>query len=173
MKTTTDLFGKDLQWQQPRLTEPLFQLRKGEEIIANLKFKNAFGSYAEGTLNENTWTFKTQGFLKTHATIREKGRDENVALYRNNTWSEGGTLELPGNVQLTANSNYWDEQFEFVGPAGQKIMQFTTISGMKLHANFRLPEMSEFVMKYPWMILLGWYLVVMISRDGEIVPGLF
>lgn len=173
MKTISDLCGKDLQWMQPRLTDPYFELLSGKEPIASLKFRNAFGSYAEGTFEGKTWTFKRQGFLNTHVTIRAKGSEANVAIFRNNTWSDGGTLEFPEGQKYTANSNYWQEKFEFTDRDEKTLMKFSHISGLKLHAQLEIFKGFSELDKYPWMVLLGWYLTVMASREGEMVAALF
>jgi hypothetical protein len=173
MKTISDLCGQNLQWLQPRITEPCFELRSADELLASLRFKNAFGSYAEGTFAGSVWTFKRQGFIKTLVTIREKGKDTNLAVYRNNSWSDGGTIELPDGKKYKANSNYWDEQFEYTGESGKPLIRCAQISGFKLHAQLEIfPEASE-INQFPWMLLLGWYLVVMSSREGEMVAALF
>ncbi len=173
MKTISDLYGNDLQWIQPRLTDPYFELRSGEQFLASLRFKNAFGSLAEGVIDENIWTFKRQGFLNTHVTIRAKGKEENIAVFRNNTWSEGGTLEFPDGLKFTANSNFWNEQFEFTGNTGKTLMKLSQVSGIKLHARLEILALPEELNAYPWIVLLGWYLTVMASREGEMVAALF
>ncbi|HPT15259.1 MAG TPA: hypothetical protein PK796_10745 [Bacteroidales bacterium] len=173
MKTISDLRGKELQWVQPRLTDPNFELRNGEQLIASLRFKNAFGSFAEGMIDGNTWTFKRQGFLNTHVTIREPGKEENIAVFRNNTWSEGGTLEFPDGLKFTANSNFWREQFEFTDSTGKTLLKLSQVSGIKLHARMEILSLRAELDAHPWIILLGWYLTVMASREGEMVAALF
>ncbi|HNX43957.1 MAG TPA: hypothetical protein PLJ84_03290 [Bacteroidales bacterium] len=173
MEKISDFCGRELQWMQPRMTEPYFELKAADEKVASLKFKNAFGSFAEGTFAGGIWTFKRQGFLSSVVTIREKGYENNLAVYRNNTWSEGGTLEIPDGVKYKVNSNYWNEQFEYTGESGNLLIQCTKISGFKLHARLEIfPDACE-LDKYPWMLLLGWYLAVMSSREGEFMAGLF
>jgi hypothetical protein len=173
MKNISELRGNNLQWMQPRLTDPNFELRNGEEVIATLRFKNAFGSYAEGIFEGNTWSFKRQGFLNTYVTVREKGKDENIAVFRNNTWSDGGTLEFPNGHKYFANSNFWREQFELTDENKKTLMKLSQVSGLKLHAKFEIFSVPDELDICPWLMLLGWYLTVMASREGEMVAALF
>lgn len=173
MKKISELCGQNLQWIQPRLTDPYFELHLNEEPIASLKFRNAFGSYAEGSYGKDTWSFKRQGFLNTYVTIREKGKEENIAVFRNQTWSEGGTLEFPDGTAFSANSNYWQEQFEFTDSTEKPIMKFTQVRGIKLHAQLEIAPGCPEIDNYPWLVVLGWYLTVMASREGEMVAALF
>jgi hypothetical protein len=79
--------GVSLQWKQPHLTTPAFELLEGDEVFATLKFRNSFGTYAEGTTAEGSWSFKSQGFIKTHVTT---GKRQLKQYWRHptNTWSE-------------------------------------------------------------------------------------
>jgi hypothetical protein len=167
------LYGIPMQWKQPHLMEPAFELKSNEEVIATLRFKNSFGSYAEGVIAEEEWSFKRQGFLSTQVPVRVKGSDTNVAVFRNNTWSGGGTLEFPDGRKYQANSNYWHAQFEFTDESGDPLIRFTNIGGFKLHSQLDFFPSAQKIREAPMMILLGWYLAVMTSRDGEMVAALF
>lgn len=173
MRSVMQVPGVSLQWKQRHLTTPAFELLEGDEVFATLKFRNSFGTYAEGTTAEGSWSFKSQGFIKTHVTIREKGSENNIGVFHTNTWSEGGTLELPDGKKYQANSNFWHARYEFTDEAGNTIMQFTNIGGFKLHARLELFPPAKSLQETPWMILLGWYLAVMTSRDGEMVAAMF
>ncbi|NVO18675.1 MAG: hypothetical protein HXX13_03195 [Bacteroidetes bacterium] len=173
MKPLMDCIGKPLFWKQPHLMESLFELKEREEVFGILRFKNGFGSRAFGTTAEGEWSFKRQGFVHTYVTIRKSGEEKNYAIFRNNTWSGGGTLELADGRQYQANSNYWHALFEFKNERNVPLMRFTNIGGFKLHAQLEIFKSSSNLVEAPMLALLGWYLAVMISRDGEMVAGVF
>ena len=173
MRSLLQISSSPLYWKQPKLMEPAFELKYSEEILATLKFRNSFGSLAEGTVAEGTWSFKRQGFMKTSVTVREKGKEANIAVFHNNTWSDGGTLELPDGRKYQANSNFWHSEFEFTDETGKSVIRFVNIGGFKLHAQLDLMPSAKALPEMPWMVLLGWYLAVMTSRDGEMVASLF
>jgi hypothetical protein len=172
MRSIMQHTGLSMQWKQPHLMEPAFELKYSEEVLASLRFKNSFGSYAEGAISEGEWSFKTKGFLSTQVIIRVKGSEKNVALYRNNTWSGGGTLEFPDGRKYQANSNFWHAQFEFTDESGETLIRFTNIEGFKLHAQLELLPAAYKLQETPLLVLLGWYLAVMTSRDGEMVAAI-
>ncbi|MBK7172208.1 MAG: hypothetical protein IPH84_03005 [Bacteroidales bacterium] len=173
MRSLTQLVGLPLQWRQPHLMAPAFELKYSEEVLATLVFKNSFGSLAEGTIAEGTWTFKREGFLNTHVTVRLKDNPTNMGIFRNNTWSGGGTLQLADGRLFQANSNFWHSQFEFTNEAGMALIRYTNISGFKLHSQLDILKPAAETPEMPWMVVLGWYLAVMTSRDGEMVAALF
>jgi len=173
MRPLQQFQGIPLFWKQPHLMEPVFELKSNEEVVGELHFKNSFGSRAFGSTADGEWTFKRQGFVHTYVSIRRKGEEANQAIFRNNTWSGGGTLEFPDGRKFQANSNYWHALFEFKNETGEPILRFTNIGGFKLHAQLDLFPPSEFLVETPMLALLGWYLAVMISRDGEMVAAVF
>lgn len=173
MRSIIGIPASPIVWKQPKLMEPAFELRYSEEILGTLRFKNSFGSLAEGTMAEGKWTFKRLGFLKTHVTIRKTDDQRNIAIFNNNTWSQGGTLELPDGRKYQANSNFWHSQFEFTDIQEKPIIRFTNIGGFKLHAQLEILPGAKDLADTPWMVLLGWYLAVMTSRDGEMVAAMF
>ena len=173
MKSLLSIGPVPLTWNQPHLLEPYFELRTDGEVIGTLKFRNSFGSLAEGTTAKGNWSFKRQGFLKTIVTIRKTGYEENLAVYFNNTWSEGGTLQIPSGKKYFANSNFWHAQFEFTDESGTPCIRYTNISGFKLHSGMEILAPAITLEATPWMVLLGWYLAVMNSRDGEMVAAMF
>jgi hypothetical protein len=173
MRSLLQISSAPLLWKQPKLMEAAFELKYSEEVLATLKFKNSLGSLATGTVAEGVWTFKRQGFLKTYVTIRQHGVESNIAVFHNNTWSEGGTLELPDGRKYPANSNFWNSKFEFTDEPGEPYLRYTNIGGFKLHSQMDILPAARNNQDTPWMVLLGWYLAVMNSRDGEMVAALF
>jgi hypothetical protein len=155
------------------MMEPVFELIFNDEPVAILKFRNSFGSLAEGVVSEGSFTFKREGFLNTHVTVRQSGVLSNLAIYRNNTWSGGGTLIMNDGRQFMANSNFWESQFEITDQTETPLIRYTNIGGFKLHSKLDILKPSSNIPELPWMVLLGWYLAVMTSRDGEMVAALF
>jgi hypothetical protein len=173
MKPLLEAAGAPMQWKQPKLSEPLFELVSSGEQVAVLRFKNSFGSLATGISAEGSWTFKRQGFLKSFVSVREAGSETTLAVFHNNTWSEGGTLEFANGRKFQANSNFWNSKFDFRNEAGEIILQFTKIGGFKLHADLKIFPAALLLKETPFLVLLGWYLTVMASREGEMVAALF
>lgn len=172
MKRISEFSGKPLQWKQPHVTSAAFELKSNEELLATLKFSNAFGSLATGECADGSWTFKRVGFLNTHVSIRVAGTENDIAVYRNSTWSQGGTLELPDGRRINANSNFWHSQFEFTGESGDPILRFTNIGGFKLHAELEFLPPAALLTELPWIVILGWYLTVMMYHDGGVIAAI-
>src|SRR5512146_2113843 len=106
MKKIHELIGRELKWTQPSAMKMEYELHAGDEVAATLHFRSSFGSFATATSADGSWTFKRVGFWQTQVTIRASGAATNLAIFKNNTWSGGGTLELPDGRKYPANTNF-------------------------------------------------------------------
>ncbi len=132
-----------------------------------MNFRSSFGSFATAASAEGTWTFKRVGFWQTKVTIRASGAETDLAVFKNNTWSAGGTLELLDGRRYLANTNFWATQYEFKTEAGEALISYTKIGGM-LHMSsmMEIHPIMRGVVELPWIALLGWYLTVMMQSDS-------
>lgn len=159
--------GQPLKWIQPHAMNMEYELRSGDAVAAALNFRSAWGSLATATSGDGTWTFKRVGFWQTRVTVRAENSDRDLAVFRNATWSGGGTLELPDGRKFLANTNFWSTRYEFKTEAGEPLISFVKIGGLlhmsaevEIHpAAFQIPETT-------WMVMLGWYLAVMMFMDS-------
>ncbi len=166
MQRIAEWIGHELKWVQPSLKME-FELRAGDMPVASLRFKSAFGSFATAESAEGCWTFKRAGFLHTRVTIRQCGAETEMATFRNNTWDSGGTLELPDGGKFPANTNFWQTHYDFRTPAGETLFTYRNIGGV-LHASalVEIQPPAADVAELPWMVILGWYLVLMMRSDS-------
>jgi hypothetical protein len=172
MQRIRDVVGHDLQWVRPHWRRLDYELRDGTDVVATLAFRSAWGSMANAETGDGCWTFKRLGFLQTTATIRRCGGDEDLALFRNNTWTSGGTLELPDGRRYRAGSNFWMTGFEFTTEQGESLVRFRRIGGVvHLSASVQILPAALEVPELPWLVTLGWYVTVQMHRDAGAVAA--
>ncbi len=166
MITLHDCRDRALVWSQPSAFAMDYELRAGEDLVARLVFRSSFGTLATATAAEGTWTFKRVGFWQPVVTVRREGSDEDLAVFRNNTWSSGGTLQLRDGHEYRADSNFWMTEFRFMTEGDRPLVIFRRISGV-FHTSAEVdvrPEARAMV-EVPWIVPFGWYLTVMMQRD--------
>lgn len=166
MKKIAELTGQELKWVQPSAFKMHYELRAGEVLAATLHFRSSFGSLATGESADGCWTFKRVGFLQTRVTIRNCGQDTDMAVFRNNTWSGGGTLELSDGRKLQASTNLWQSKLEFKNETGETILRFNSGGLIHLSAEVEIGPQAYKIVELPWMVMLGWYLTVMMNMDA-------
>jgi hypothetical protein len=115
-----------LEWVQPGALKMYYELRSDNELIATLGFRSLLGSFATAESADGCWTFKRIGFLQTRATIRACGSDAEIATFKNNTWSGGGTLTLADGREFLVTTNVWQTQLEIQTAAGEVLVHLQT-----------------------------------------------
>ena len=167
-----DLRGETLRWTQPHTFSQEYELRSDPEVVATLEFRNMFGSLATGESADGCWTFKRLGFISTHVSIRACGSTDNLAIFRNSTWSGGGTLELGDGRRYLANSNFWQTRYQIRTEHETPLITFDQVGGLlHLSSHVEIHDPARSLHELPWMIMLGWYLTVMQHNDSAAVIG--
>jgi hypothetical protein len=166
MRHLAHVVHNDLHWIQPRVLDRDWELRCGDDVAATLVFRSAFGSFATAASAEGVWTFKRVGFWQLRATVRAAGGAEDLAVFEHNTWSGGGTLTLAGGRPIHVTTNIWQSKIEFLTDDDAVLFRYLTEGFLRRESQLevmppllRMPEM-------PWLILFGWYLVVMMHQDS-------
>ncbi len=161
-----ELVGKELIWTQPKALKMEYELRSGAELVGRLRFRSSLGSFATAECAEGCWTFKRVGFWQTHATVRECGSETDLAVFRNDTWSSGGALELPGGRKYPATSNFWATEYEFQTEDGVALIRYKIHGVLHLSSQVEILPPASGLDEMPWMVLFGWYLVIMMYQDS-------
>jgi hypothetical protein len=171
MRKIIELVDQQIEWVQPRALKMQYELRANTELVATLRFRSSFGSFATGESADGSWTFKRVGFWQTRVTVRPCGGDGNIASFKNNTWS-GGTLELSDGRVFRATTNLWQTKLEFQNESNQTLIQFK--SGGLLHqsAKVEVQPSAVGILELPFMMMLGWYLIVMMNADSAIAGSI-
>ena len=167
MKPMRDFAGNtELIWTQPKAMKMAYDLRAGDEVVATLEFRNSFGSFATGASADGRWTFKRQGFFRPTVTVRVEGSETDLAVFKDRTWTGGGTIEFPDGRHLLVSTNFWHTRYEIVTDTESPLVSFRRTAGvfhlssaMTIHpAAADLPDLA-------WLGILGWYLKILMYRD--------
>ena len=129
MKRIRDLVGRELKWTQPRALKRDFELKDGDEVVATLRFRSLFGTLATADTADGNWDLQASGLLVDSRDGLHRRTESEIATFRNNTWSAGGTLELADGRKFPANTNFWMSTYEFKDEAGGSIVRYHKIGG--------------------------------------------
>lgn len=169
MLKIAELIGRELKWTQPHALKMEYELRADDELAATLRFKSSFGTLATAESADGCWTFKRIGFWQTKVTVRACGSDTDLAVFKNNTWNNGGTLEFPGGRKIFASLNFWATRYEFTTEADELLLRYTKIGGLvHFSARVEIQPHAAALPELPWLVMLGWYLPVMVYRDAAV-----
>ena len=164
--------GHELKWTQPHTLQMAYELHDSAELVATLRFRSSFGSLATAESADGCWTFKRVGFWETRATIRACGAEQDLAIFKNNTWASGGTLELPDGRRYPASTNFWDTAYAFNTADGEPLVSYRNIGGLlHLSSLVEIRPAAAALPELPWLVMLGCYLIVMIQMDSAAVAA--
>ena len=171
MKKIGEVIGRELEWVQPSAWKMQYELRAGAEIVATLRFRSSFGTFATAESLDGSWTFKRIGFWQTRATIRAGESDIDLAMFKNNSWSGGGSLEFPDGRKFLATTSGWRTNLELKTEAGETLLRFHTGGLVHLSAKVEIYPAATAVPELRWLVMFGWYLVVMLYMDSAASVG--
>jgi len=175
MKSFQELKNEHPAWIQPKAMQQLFELRSQENLFCTLTFSKSSGSLAEAESYDGKWTFKRVEFFHTSFTIREFGKEKDIAVFRPKWTGNSGSLEfVNGKTFHWQSSNFWSTKFEFKKGDGDAVVTFR--SGVdepklkdwfKTQARIEIPESSKNIHELSILILLGWYLIIVLQMDSS------
>lgn len=58
MRSIRDLVGREMKWHRTRLFPAAYELRMGDDVLANLAWEGVFGSAALATTADGSWVFR-------------------------------------------------------------------------------------------------------------------
>jgi hypothetical protein len=162
--------GGGLVWTQPKVMRRAYELKKGEELVGEMRFEKSCGSLASAQIGEERWTFKREGFLHPRVTVRGAKSGANVAVFHP-SWSGTGVLEyVDGRRVRWRNTNFWRSDWSFLGEDEKAMVHFRNHGGfMKISANVEIEPENTGMVDLPMLAALGWYLMLLTAEDASAV----
>jgi hypothetical protein len=157
-----------LRWVQPSVLKMNYELHANDELVATLRFRSLSGSFATGETAGGCWTFKRIGFLQTRAAIRACGSEAEIATFKNNTWTGGGTLTLSSGRNFLATTNLWQTHLEIQTETGEVLIRLQTSGVWQTSADVSITPSGLEMPELAWMTLFAWYVIVMMQADGAV-----
>ena len=166
MRKIIEFIGRDLKWTQPSVFKAEYVLSAGVEVVATLKLRSSCGTLATAESGDGCWTFKRAGFWQSRITIRAGGSDTDLAAFKNDTWSQGGTLEFSHGARFRATTKFWTTQLTSTTEAGEPLVSFDYGGVFRRTAGVAVSPAGHSVAELPILVLFCYYLAVMSEMDA-------
>jgi hypothetical protein len=171
MNRIQSLQEQTLEWAQQNVLKMNYELKAGDDVVATLRFRSAFGSHATGENADGCWTFKRVGLFQTRATIRACGSDAEIATFTNNTWSGGGALECNDGHKFLVTTNLWQTHLEVKDASGRSLLRLKNEGILRASATLKIQPSGLTMPEMSWMMIFIWYLAVMMRIDSSVGVG--
>jgi hypothetical protein len=158
--------GQKLVWRQPHALRQEFELCAGDQmVLATLRWQTVLGSLALAATVEGRWTFQQTGFWRRTVTVRRAGEAAGAAFVPH--WNGSGTLRLvDGRTLRWRPGDIWLSRWSWRDASDTPLLTIGARRGVLRRAapvtiapaTLTLPELDI-------LITLGWYLLVLRSRE--------
>ena len=170
-RTISKAAGGPLKWTQPGTFKKWYELRAGEDLVGTLRFRSMFGSFATGESADGCWTMKRSGMWRPRATVRACDSEVDIASFKDNTWSSGGTLTLADGRQLSAVTGFWKSKFKFLDEQRNDLISFNLRGVLHESSEVDIQPRARTMAELPWMVMFGWYLTVQKHEEESIAAS--
>ena len=173
MTKLAELVGHELKWIQPHALKMEYELHTGDIVVATLRFRSSFGSFATATSADGSWTFKRVGFFNPRVTVRSEGSETDLAVFRPKwTGSEGTTQLANGAAYTWKTANFWATEYAWQNSAGEPLILYKQgveaswlADLFKTQARVEIQPSAQGLQDLALLVLLGWYLIVLKQQD--------
>lgn len=173
MKQSAPVGSEDLLWTQPRRLDASYRLAQGPRTVATLRFASGLGSRATGEGGGSRWTFKRVGFFRPRVTVRIEGSEVDLAVFELG-WSWSGFLSFSSGRRYRWTSlSFWRLAWAFVHEDGCPLVHFSRYARGRRGAPVHVERAAKDVPDLMILLLLGWYLLVLMDRDGATAAATF
>jgi hypothetical protein len=160
----TNFIGQTLIFNQPKITKREFELIKSEEVLAKLIFPKLFSYTAIVEGFDGKWEIKQPSIWRPEFGIYKYGYQMPFAKYVSNFWKTKGTIELPKGARLNCKTRQIKRPFEIYSSTSELLIFYANKFSFKGRTTVTIEKKSELIDKYPWIIMLGWYVVLQNKR---------
>jgi hypothetical protein len=151
MKSLNEWNGQELHWVHPHLLRSEYELRAGDEVLARIYVKGAFGTRVSVETADSHWMIDRKGL---HQTMRVLFPDTGAELATiRHEGSDWATLVFPdGREYRWQRSSFWHDDWTW------RNLEGTPLLHVKGGAHIQLEPAAQGLSELVLLITLGWYL---------------
>jgi hypothetical protein len=158
IKNISHLSGQTIKITQPSVWKNKFEIKCNDELLGNISPRGAFSRGLIIELLESEWEVYSPVFWKSEIAIREKGKENPFATYNKKLFSREGTVFLPKGQRLKIKFGLLKGKYGIYTISGVCLVSIKDELSFKASSLVFIENSSEFLDKYPWVIVLAWHL---------------
>lgn len=157
-KRLSDYVGKSLLLVQPEFFRRDYQLKDGVEIVASITHPKWYRSNFIVEWGKMKWEVYKPSIWKSLLEIKEINKQLPFASYTRKGFKSGGTINLPMGQKLNLVFKTFKGSYEIQNMNGECLILIKDKFSLKDKTEFTIQQRSELIDKYPWVILVAWYI---------------
>lgn len=166
MRKISDYIGNELLICQKSIWKREFELRSGDEVIAQMIYPRYFSHMAELTIQNESYEFYRPKFFTRDVDVRKKDYQNPFAYFKSNFFRSKGELELPRGTKLIMKFGLFRKQAEIYLGENDLLISILSKFSFKERSKVVIEKRSEVIDEYPWVIMLCFYLIQLRKRNS-------
>lgn len=158
IRNLSQLTGQTIKISQPSIWKNEFELKYEDELLGKIRTRNAFSTDLIVELLEGKWEIYSPRFWRSEIAIREKGKENPFATYDKKLFSKEGTVFLPKGQRLKIKFGLIKGKYGVYTISGRCLATIKDKVSLKTSTLIYVETGSEFLDKYPWVVILAWYM---------------
>jgi hypothetical protein len=156
-KKLSDYLGQTILLTQPKFLGRVYELKCDEKTLASVSYPKWYNSDFEITWNKNKWFIYKPSIWKSSVEIKEVNKELPFESYKNVRFKTEGIINLPKGQQLKLVIKLFKSSYEVQSISGECLVLIKDKLSLTDKTEFNVQQRSELLDKYPWVILLAWY----------------
>jgi hypothetical protein len=165
MKTLSELAGETLVIHQPSVWKSYYELKFGGEVLGTIQGKGFFGITMIFKMGKDEWEIYRPGFWKSEIGIRQAGYELPYATYKREGFKNRGVIKCYKGEQMIIEYKILRGGYGVKTLSGEFLAVFKEKVSIRDKTEIKIEQRSDMLDKYPWVIILAWYLSLQRRRS--------
>ena len=167
MRSISQLIDHTLTLVQPKWTKSSFELRFGDEMIAEITFPKAMSLRARITTAEGSWFLWREGFFKQRLLAIREGETDNAASGTADGWKGTTEIIFKNGKKYIIKPNVWKSLTEIRKETGEVMVTLRKEGTFHPTTKITMNRTASVTPDLPLLVLFGIYAVILQMRDSH------
>jgi hypothetical protein len=169
MEKISSYSGDKLTLVQTSVFKREYKLKSSDDVIAKLDYPRYFSSDAIAEFPDEKFEIKQPSIWRSEIHILRPGQSYPFAKYEANFWRTRGVLSLSRGEKLNFIFGMFKKTCEISTASGELLVVFANSFSFKEKNIVEIQKHSDILDENPWIIFLGWYIVLQHRRNAAVV----
>ena len=173
MQRISSRLAGPLVWVKRGTWKSEFDLRAGDQPVAELSFKGTWKAFTIAQSGDGCWRFMNEGLFHRRTVVRQCGSDDVVATFVPSGWTSSGRLEMTSGAKYYFKSRPFRSFSEVRAHPDDTtpLVTFRSEGFWRSRTRVELSASASSLPDTPLLVLFGYYFIVCQQRRAAIAAA--